>query len=66
MIKKVFYRNTSFIMVFLLGILNITFASCSGESNEEGSKSSETISTLRANKWISRDVSTGEGDDDHI
>ena len=30
-------RNASFIMVFLLGILNITFASCSSESNEEGS-----------------------------
>lgn len=59
-------RNASFVMVFLLGILNITFASCSGESNEEGSKSSETISTLRANKWISRDVSSGEGNDDHI
>ena len=59
-------RNASFIMVFLLGILNITFASCSSESNEEGSNTSETINTLRANKWISRDVSTGEGDDDHI
>lgn len=59
-------RNASFIMVFLLGILNITFASCSSESNEEGSNTSETINTLRANKWISRDVSTGEGNDDHI
>ena len=59
-------RNASFIMVFLLGILNITFASCSGESNEEGGNTSETINTLRANKWISRDVSTGEGNDDHI
>lgn len=63
---RIIKRNSSFMMLLLLGILNITFASCSSNSDEEGGKSSEMIKILKANKWISRDASMGEGYNDHI
>lgn len=59
-------RNVSFVMLLLLGILITTLSSCGSNSFEEGGKSSEIKKILKANKWISRDASMGEGDDDHV
>lgn len=58
-------RNASFIMLLLFGVLITTLTSCSSD-NEEGGKSSEIIKTLKANKWISKDASMGEGNNDHV
>lgn len=62
---KTIKRNVSFIMLLLFGVLITTLTSCSSD-NEEGGKSSEIIRTLKANKWISKDASMGEGNNDHV
>lgn len=55
-------------LVFLLiSILFNGFTSCSSSnnSNEENDSSSQITTTLKANKWISRDASYGIGNNDH-
>lgn len=59
-------KSSSFFMLLLLGVLNVTIASCGSNSDEEGGQSSEIIHLLKANKWISRDASMGEGNNDHV
>lgn len=57
-------KTTAQAMLLVVGLLLATLTSCGGE--EGGGGSSDGITAiLKANKWISRDASYGEGDNDH-
>ena len=62
---RILKRKTTFIAVLFSVLLNITFASCGSNDSEDGGNFSELITTLKANKWISRDASYGIGNNDH-
>lgn len=62
---RILKRKITFIAVLFSVLLNITFASCGSNDSEDGGNFSELITTLKANKWISRDASYGIGNNDH-
>lgn len=56
----------SFLFIAIMAAVGMSINSCSSDNNENGEeKPNKLTSILMANKWISKDASYGEGDNNH-
>ena len=64
--RKMKHRINRLLLIMVVAVCNIAFTGCSSDSDGyENIGSSELIGILKSNKWITRDASFGEGDNNH-
>lgn len=60
------HRINRLLLIMVVAVCNMAFTGCSSDSDGyENVGSSELTGILKSNKWITRDASFGEGDNNH-